>query len=58
MNLRTLFRRLQCTVRGHDPQFFRNVYGDQIMVLKCRSMWRCSHCEAFEFRQQLHGEGK
>jgi hypothetical protein len=45
---------LQCLRRGHRPEFVRNVYGDEILMLGKRSIWRCGHCERWLYRDELH----
>lgn len=50
-----LWHWLQCKARGgHRLAHVRNVYGDEILLLDARSIWRCAHCGTYERRHQLH----
>lgn len=48
------FQRLFCQ---HQWAFFRNVYGDEIIMMGYkRSVWKCDKCGKFERHDQLHNE--
>lgn len=41
----------QCMARGrHQLVHVENIYGDEILMLGCRSIWKCSHC-GFHFHK-------
>lgn len=39
---KTFIKQIFCK---HEFKFHRNVYGDEINALGCRSIWVCSKCE-------------
>jgi hypothetical protein len=42
---------LECMARRkHTLVHVENIYGDEILLLGCRSIWKCSHC-GFHFRK-------
>jgi hypothetical protein len=42
----------ECATRGsHKLAHVENIYGDEVLLLGCRSIWKCSHC-GFHFRKQ------
>lgn len=47
---------LWCALRygGHLFEFQQNVYGDRILALGCRSVWKCAHCPKRDYRKELH----
>ena len=49
------FNRMFCKHQVCD--FVRNVYGDEINYLNCRSLWKCRKCGAEVKRQFLGGGG-
>ncbi len=58
MNLLDFIKHLRCAHRK-DPRLFvfvRNVYGDEINALDCRSIWKCRKCGAHRFVNELHRE--
>lgn len=46
----SILKRLFCK---HDWEFIRNVYGDEINQLQCRSIWRCHYCGKEKFSTHL-----
>ena len=45
-------KRLFC--KHYKLKFWRNVYGDEINALNCRSVWECENCQKVILSQQLH----
>lgn len=43
MKLFSFIKRLWCKHR--NQKFWRNIYGDEINRLNCRSIWECRDCE-------------
>jgi hypothetical protein len=39
--------------REHHLTLIRNVYGDEILLLNARSIWKCSHCARLVYRPYL-----
>lgn len=39
--------------REHHLTHIRNVYGDEILLLDARSIWKCSHCGKLVYRPYL-----
>lgn len=37
----------------HNYEFIRNIYGDEIIELNARSVYRCSKCRKIKYRNQL-----
>lgn len=50
--LRDWWRQWRCP--EHVWAWERNVYGDEINWLNCRSIWVCEKCAKWERRQCLH----
>lgn len=48
----TLIKRLFC--KHYKVIFWRNVYGDEINALNCRSVWECANCKAIVKSPYLH----
>lgn len=46
------FKSLFC--KHAEREFVRNVYGDEINELHCRSIWRCAKCKRLVFDANLH----
>lgn len=41
----------------HDYKFVRNIYGDEIIYVGWkRSLWKCSKCGAYQYRDYLMEE--
>jgi hypothetical protein len=55
MNIIKFLKSLFCR---HEFTFWRNVYGDEIIMLGWkRSVWRCEKCGRFQYRDELHKGG-
>jgi hypothetical protein len=39
-----------------DLTFFRNVYGDEINLRNCRSIWFCNNCDKMVYKNELNPE--
>lgn len=39
-----IFLRCAFSNEGHRYVFRRNIYGDEILLLNARSIWRCEKC--------------
>lgn len=37
----------------HNYEFIRNIYGDEIIELNARSVYRCSECRKIKYRNKL-----
>lgn len=45
-------KRLFC--KHYKLKFWRNVYGDEINALNCRSVWECANCQKVILSPYLH----
>lgn len=46
---------LQCLMGRHKWRWFRNIYGDEIMLVGyCRSVYRCEYCSRWQYRAELY----
>jgi hypothetical protein len=49
-----LLRWFECLAqRKHKLVHVENIYGDEIPMLGCRSIWRCSHCGKHFYKSRL-----
>lgn len=45
---------IRALCKHNDKTFIRNIYGDEINYLNCRSLWKCNHCKKEIKSDQLY----